>query len=96
MKNLTSVLLLLLTGVSLFGQTGNTGTLKIFSEIEGIIVFVDENPQTNYQEIKNLTAGTHYLRVMSGDTKVYGQIVTIVKDQVTTILIEQSKEITPR
>lgn len=96
MKHLSFVILLLLAGVSLFGQTGNTGTLKIFTELQGITVFVDENPQTNYQEIKNLATGTHYLRVMSGDTRVYGQIVTIVKDQVTSILIEQSNDVTPK
>lgn len=96
MKHLSFVLLLFLTGVSLSGQTGNTGTLKIFTELQGITVYVDENPQTNYQEIKNLTTGTHYLRVMSGDTKVYGQIVTIAKDQVTSVLIEQSNEVTPK
>lgn len=96
MKKISSILLLLLISISLFSQTGNTGTLKIFTELQGITVFVDENPQTNYQEIKNLTTGTHYVRVMSGDTKVYGQIVTIVKDQVTSVLIEQSNQVSPK
>jgi hypothetical protein len=87
-----SIMLILFVSISLSGQT-NTGTLKIFSE-EKITVFVDENPQANYQEIK-LSVGTHYVRIMNGDAKVYGQIVTIVKDQVTSVLIETAKAAAP-
>lgn len=89
---LISAMLLLFVSIALSGQT-NTGTLKIFSE-EKVNVFVDENLQANYQDIK-LPAGTHYVRIMLGDAKVYGQIVTIVKDQITSVLVETTKPAAP-
>lgn len=69
-----------------------TGTLKIFSEQTGVTVFLDENKQENFQEITKIPVGTHYLRIMnSAGSKIYGQVVTIEQDKVTTILIEASK-----
>jgi hypothetical protein len=87
MKKVVTSLLLMLLVVSLFGQT-KTGTLKVFSDIQGITVFVDDNQQANYKDIKDLPVGTHYVKVLNGDVKIYGQVVTINADQVTTILIE--------
>jgi hypothetical protein len=74
-----------------FSQS-QTGTLKIFSELNGITVYLDEVKQDNYQEISKITVGTHYVRIMNSEgTKVYGQVVSILKDQVTTILLETTK-----
>jgi hypothetical protein len=89
---LISITILIFLSIALSGQT-NTGTLRIFSE-EKVVVFVDENQQSNYQDI-TLTAGTHYVRIMNGDAKVYSQIVTIVKDQVTSVLVETTKTAAP-
>jgi hypothetical protein len=89
---LISITILIFFSISLSGQT-NTGTLRIFSE-EKVIVFVDENQQPDYQNI-TLPSGTHYVRIMNGDAKVYSQIVTIVKDQVTSVLVETTKTATP-
>lgn len=76
-----------------FSQS-QTGTLKIFSELNGITVFLDENKQENFQEISKIPVGTHYVRIMNSEGyKVYGQVVTIAKDQVTTILVEASKTV---
>ena len=86
-KAIFLVCLLSIFSTSVLFAQANTGTLKVFSEIQGVTVFVDEVPQNNIQNII-LPAGTHYLKVMSGDTKVYGQIVAINKDQVTTVLVE--------
>ena len=69
-----------------------TGTLKIFSELNLITVYLDESKQENFQEINKIPVGTHYVRIMNSEgVKVYGQVVTINKDQVTTILIEAPK-----
>jgi hypothetical protein len=74
-----------------FSQS-QTGTLKIFSELKGITVYLDENKQDNFQDIGKIPAGTHYVRIINSEgAKVYGQVVTISKDQVTTILIEAPK-----
>lgn len=84
---------LMLVSVSLSGQT-KTGTLKVFSEISGISVFMDEVKQDNYQEIKNIPVGTHYVKVLnSSGAKVYGSIVTINESSVTTVLIESSQNV---
>jgi len=88
MKKTTSLLIamFLLLSINLFGQS-NTGTLKVFSETQGVVVFVDEEQQASYQNI-TLPAGSHYVKVMKDGVKLYGQIVTINKEQVTTVLIE--------
>ena len=95
MKSFLAIVLLMALSVSSYGQA-NTGTLKVFSETTGITVFVDEVQQTNYQNITDLAVGTHYVRIInSSGLKIYGQVVTITKDAVTTILIEGSKEASP-
>lgn len=71
-----------------------TGTLKIFSELNGISVYLDESKQENFQEINKIPVGTHYVRIINNEgVKVYGQVVTINRDQVTTILLEAPKNI---
>jgi hypothetical protein len=91
----TKALLLTFFFLTIFAQAFSqpqTGTLKIFSELNGITVFLDENKQVNFQEISKIPVGTHYVRIMNSEGyKVYGQVVSIVKDQITTILIEASK-----
>jgi CxxC motif-containing protein len=90
MKKIACLLSLMVLSVSLmFGQT-NTGTLKIFSE-EPVTVFVDQVQQQKYDVI-TLTAGTHYVKITNKvGLKVYSQIVTITKDQVTSVLVEGDK-----
>jgi hypothetical protein len=95
MKKIVTGLLLMFLVVSLSGQT-KTGTLKVFSDIQGITVFLDDVQQVNYKEIKDLPAGTHYVKVMNGEVKIYGQVVTINADQVTTILIEDKGNAEPK
>jgi hypothetical protein len=74
-----------------FSQT-KTGTLKIFTEIHGVTVFLDEKRQDNFEEIAKIPAGTHYLRVSDSDgIKIFGQVVTINENQVTTVLVEAPK-----
>lgn len=85
--------MLVFLGISLFGQT-KTGTLKVFTEMSGITVFVDEVKQDNYQEIKGISVGTHYLKVLDNNgVKIYGNIVTINENSVKTILIEPPKDV---
>lgn len=87
-KFFLAIFMLMLGSVSVCGQT-KTGTLKIFSDLRGISVFLDENKQDSYAEIKGISVGTHYLKVLGSDgSKLYGNIITIVQDEVTTILVE--------
>jgi hypothetical protein len=91
----TKSLLLAVFFLTFFAQAfsqAQTGTLKIFSELNGITVFLDENKQEKFQEISKIPVGTHYVRIMNSEGyKVYGQVVSITKDQVTTILVEAPK-----
>jgi hypothetical protein len=74
-----------------FSQT-KTGTLKIFTELHGVSVFLDEKKQDNFEEITKIPVGTHYLRVSDSEgLKIFGQVVTINEGQVTTILVEAPK-----
>jgi hypothetical protein len=94
-KLFSGILMFLFLNVSLFSQT-KTGTLKVFSEMQGINVFLDEVRQENYQEIKGVTIGTHYIKVLNeSGVKVYGNVVTINENSVTTVLVEASKDVAP-
>lgn len=89
MKKIVSFMMIVLLGISsLNGQTGS-GTLKVFSE-EPLIVFVDEVQYPSYDAI-TLPPGTHYVKALNkNEVKVYGNIVNIVKGEVTTVLVEVS------
>lgn len=89
---LFTLIIFIVTTTSLYSQV-KTGTLKIFSEVPGVAVYLDEVKQAdNIQEINNVTVGTHYLRVLNKEgEKIYGNIVNIAEGQVTTILLEASK-----
>jgi len=78
-----------LLGMSSLNAQTASGTLKVFSE-EPLIVYVDEVQYPSYDAI-SLPPGTHYLKALNrNEAKVYGNIVNIVKGEVTTVLVEAS------
>ena len=86
-------LLLMFLSVSVFGQT-KTGTLKIFSELTGIVVYLDENRQgENVQQINDIPVGSHYLKVLLGSVSVYGELIEIKEGTVTTVLIKNTGQV---
>jgi hypothetical protein len=88
MKKLATILLLMVLSLSLFSQT-KTGTLKIFSEANGTVTYLDEVKQDdNVKIINNIPVGSHYLKVMSNGTAIYSELVEIKLGQVTTVLIK--------
>lgn len=88
MKKLATILLLMVLSLSLFSQT-ITGTLKIFSEVNGTVTYLDEVKQDdNVKIINNIPVGSHYLKVMSNGTAIYSELVEIKLGQVTTVLIK--------
>lgn len=93
MKKITCFLALMLLGVSLiFGQT-KTGTLKIFSELTEISVYVDEIKQTTDPTALVVPVGSHYLKVLYQNTSVYGEIIEIKENLTTTILIKNTGQV---
>jgi hypothetical protein len=88
MKKSATILLLMVLSLSLFSQT-KTGTLKIFSEANGTVTYLDEVKQDdNVKIINNIPVGSHYLKVMLNGTAIYSELVEIKLEQVTTVLIK--------
>lgn len=93
MKKLASILLLMILSLSLFSQT-KTGTLKIFSELSGISVYLDDNKQgVDVKEVNGVPVGSHYLKVLLGTVSVYGDLVEIKEGQTTTVLIKNTGQV---
>lgn len=89
MKKVASFLMFVLLGMSSLNAQTASGTLKVFSE-EPLIVYVDEVQYPSYDAI-SLPPGTHYLKALNrNEVKVYGNIVNIVKGEVTAVLVEDS------
>lgn len=78
--------------LSAFSQT-KTGTLKIFSELQGISVYVDEVKQTTDITTLVVPTGSHYLKVLYQNTSVYGEIIEIKEAQTTTVLIKNTGQV---
>lgn len=92
MKRIASILLLMILSLSLFSQT-KTGTLKIFSELTGISVYVDEVKQTTDPTALIVPIGSHYLKVLYQSTSVYGEIIEIKENVTTTVLIKNTGQV---
>ena len=93
MRKLASILLLMVLSLSLFGQT-KTGTLKVFSELTGISVYLDDAKQgIDVKEINGVPVGSHYLKVLLGTVSVYGDLVEIKEGQTTTVLIKNTGQV---
>lgn len=91
-KSILSILVLTFFSLTSFAQS--TGTLKVFSE-EAVIVYVDQVQQPSYDAI-TLSVGTHYVKVLNkNEERIYNEIVTIVANQVTSVLIETDKAAAP-
>lgn len=91
-KSVLSILVLMFFSFTAFAQ--NTGTLKVFSE-EAVIVYVDQVQQPSYDAI-TLSVGTHYVKVLNkNEERIYNEIVTIVANQVTSVLIDPDKAALP-
>lgn len=86
--------MIIITGtLSMFAQSG-TGTLKVFSD-QPVIVYVDDVQYPSYDAI-SLTQGTHYVKALDRNgVRVYSNIVTIRKDEVTSVLIEAPANAVP-
>ena len=89
MKKILIFLTLTLLSVSMiFGQT-KTGTLKIFTEVNGVALYLDDVKQDDGTKVvNNVPVGSHYLKALSNGTAIYSEIVEIKNGEVTTVLIK--------
>ena len=69
----------------------STGGLKIFSEIKGIKVYVDEELKgTDVIEIKDLEPGDHYVKITKDDKTLYSELVKVSAGATSAILIKST------
>jgi hypothetical protein len=93
MKKFVGILLLAFLTLSSFSQT-KTGTLKVFSELTGISVYLDDARQgIDIKEINGVPVGSHYLKVLLGTVSVYGDLVEIKNGETTTVLIKNTGQV---
>ena len=84
-------LTIILSPVSLNAQKGS---IKIYSEIKGIEVYLDEVRQgIDIITLDSISAGSHYLKVNKDNSTIYSELVTVNANVVTTVLIKASKEV---
>ncbi len=74
--------------------TAQKGTIKIFTELQNINVYLDNTLQgTDIILIDSVAIGTHYLKILKEGTIVYSELITVQPNTVTTILIKDSPEV---
>jgi len=70
------------------------GEIKIYSELKGIEVYLDEAFMgIDIMTIDSIAAGSHYLKVIKEDAVIYGEIVSINPGNTTAVLIKDTKEV---
>ncbi len=85
---------ILLSFVIFFQSFAQNGTLKIFSDIDDISIFIDELfVGKNSNSIDNLQRGTHYLKILKDSVVIYDTIISILEDATTSIVIKNSPQI---
>lgn len=72
----------------------NTGTIKIFSEIKGIEIFVDEISQgRDAAVLNNIQAGSHYIKATKDGMNIFSELVNVSANQIATVLIKDTGQV---
>lgn len=97
MKKLSNpilVLLFILLNVNSNSVFAQKGTLKIFSELKQVDIYLDEKFQgTDIIQIDSLQIGGHYLKAIKDSVNIFSELVTINPNATTTVLIKYSEEV---
>ncbi|MFA4905676.1 MAG: hypothetical protein WC645_04155 [Candidatus Margulisiibacteriota bacterium] len=73
---------------------GNTGTIKIFSEVKGIEIFLDEKPQgSDMAVLENVEMGSHYIKAVKDGVSVFSELVNVAANGTTTVLIKDTGQV---
>jgi len=90
----TKLLLIVVLLLSSFSLMAQKGTIKIFYELKGVSVYLnDELKGIDVGTLDSVTIGSHYLKVTKDNIIVFGEIVTVSANAVTTILIKKNKDL---
>jgi len=93
MKRLFSCMFILLVLISSAAQA-QKGTVKVFSEIKGVQLFIDEVLQgTDVTLLDSVTVGTHYLKAVKDNVIIFSDLITVNQNAVTTVLIKNTKDV---
>lgn len=83
--------LMFLLPIFMFAQTG---TIKIFTELSPVNVYLDEELKgIDVRVLDSVQIGSHYVKVTKDDVIVYGELVSVAQGAVTTILLKNDKEV---
>jgi len=101
-KTLKSISILILTVFTIsvilpqgnsFAAT-NTGTIKVFSEVKGIEIFLDEKSQgKDTAEIINVEMGSHYIKAVKDGATIFSDLVNVAANATSTILIKNTGQV---
>jgi hypothetical protein len=91
-KSLILIVMFFILISTAFAVTMKYGSLNVFSKIPGTRIYVDGKVEgTESAQIKELQAGTHFLKVTSGEAKtettLYAEIVEIEAGELTTVYV---------
>lgn len=89
------LIMLAIIGTSVTARA-QKGSIKIFSEIKGISVYLDERLQPTAGDvitIDSVTAGTHYIKASKDNIIVYSELATVQPNKVTIVLIKNSQQV---
>jgi hypothetical protein len=86
-------LIIIFTIISPIRLIAQKGTIKIFSEVKGIHVYLDETFRgIDIISIDSVETGTHYLKVLKDETIVFGELINVMKNSTTSILIKNDEK----
>lgn len=84
------LIFIIISPINSFAQKG---TIKIFSEVKGIYVYLDETFKgIDIISIDSVETGTHYLKVLKDETIVFGELINVMKNSTTSILIKNDEK----
>jgi len=94
MKRLQKCILIIVIFLFSLNSFAQYGSLKVFSEIESIEVYLDDILQDNSKSsIDSVSAGTHYLKIEKNKVIIFSEIIEIKENQTVSVLLKNSPEI---
>jgi hypothetical protein len=70
-----------------------TGSIKVFSEVKGVEIFVDDKSQgTDKAEIDDIEPGQHYVKALYNNAVIYSELITVNPGVSSAVLIKSSGE----
>ena len=77
-----------------FNSIAQKGTVKIFSELKGISVYLDEEFKgVEITTIDSVSIGSHYLKITKDNIIVFGELIEVKSLETTTVLLKDTKEV---